>query len=794
MLILLNRFVTIARPRKDTDQTRVHNTRSRTKMDPSNSEPGRNLSMEVDEVRGRLNEVSETQTRMEEMLRAMKESLDLLGNNRTSERMEMPICTPQNAAAITMPMFSNAATSIPQGADGMGRTIMLTMPVFSNATAAITQGMNNIGGAVSNPLEQPHQTTPPIGEGYHAIENAHAETHGHAIPIWGQPHVSIPVPPTGFHSGSSHAEVEKEKLREEWMEKIQEQIKAIQGPSTYGPVEVEQLCPPIDVVVPKDFKIPEFSKYDGSGNPLFHLKSYCTKMVIWSKDERFLISFFHESLVGPALEWYIQLDHSKISCWRDLADLFMGQYQFNLEVAPTREQLSTMQKKKEESFKQYAQRWRALAAQVQPPLIASEMCSYFLGTLGSPFIGAMAGAAYKDFSDLITAGERIEILARAGKLPISNEEVNQPKKGFQPKKKESEVNYVQGQQSFTPRYAPSYPRHPAPPYQTPTPLYPLNQVVPTINTTPNPQFQINSIPTPQLYPPARPTYTHHQTAPPPNRPNYTQSRPNFLNQSLFRFQNLPPFPKLSISNSDLFQRLFDAHLISPNPVRPMEPPFPVWYNPNLTCKYHMGVAGHSIEDCEGFKIAVRKLIACGRLDLQEETKPDIVNNPIPNHEGNRVNALEVEEPMIKKVLSLRTPMKDVFEGLRKAGHNITVPATSIKKEEKYDKESSCAYHSGGIGHDIENCWDFKVRVQGLLTLGVIQARRKSNCSEEVNVIERFVLRVPPVNQTPRPEKVVITVKKPMPFAYGDTHAVPWNYGAKVEMESAAGETSKANVT
>ena len=101
--------------------------------------------------------------------------------------METPICTPQNAAAITMPMFSNAATSIPQGADGMGRTIMLTMPMFSNATTAITQGMNNIGGAVSNPLEQPHQTTPPIGEGYHAIETVHAETYGHAVPIWGSP-------------------------------------------------------------------------------------------------------------------------------------------------------------------------------------------------------------------------------------------------------------------------------------------------------------------------------------------------------------------------------------------------------------------------------------------------------------------------------------------------------------------------------------------------------------------------------------------------------------------------------
>ena len=87
-------------------------------------------------------------------------------------------------------------------------------------------------------------------------------------------------------------------------------------------------------------------------------------MSIWSKDEKFLVNFFHESLTGPALEWYIQLDHSKIDGWKDLADAFMSQYRFNLDTAPTREQLGILQKKNEETFKQYAQRWRALAAQV----------------------------------------------------------------------------------------------------------------------------------------------------------------------------------------------------------------------------------------------------------------------------------------------------------------------------------------------------------------------------------------------------------------------------------------------
>ena len=64
----------------------------------------------------------------------------------------------------------------------------------------------------------------------------------------------------------------------------------------------------------------------------------------------------------------------------------------------------------------------------------------------------------------------------------------------------------------------------------------------------------------------------------------------------------------------------------------------------------MGVAGHSIEDCGAFKTAVRKLIACGRLDIEEEKGPNIVNNPMPNHRGGSgVNVIEKEGALIKEV-------------------------------------------------------------------------------------------------------------------------------------------------
>jgi len=42
-------------------------------------------------------------------------------------------------------------------------------------------------------------------------------------------------------------------------------------------------------------------------------------------------------------------------------------------MAPDRKQLQNMCKKEHESFKEYTQRWRDLAAQVAPPMMEREM-------------------------------------------------------------------------------------------------------------------------------------------------------------------------------------------------------------------------------------------------------------------------------------------------------------------------------------------------------------------------------------------------------------------------------------
>lgn len=98
-------------------------------------------------------------------------------------------------------------------------------------------------------------------------------------------------------------------------------------------------------------------------------KSIVEKCVYTAIMKDYSSSNSKKSLTGPAQRWFVQLDHSRIRTWSNLATSFLSQYKFNTEMAPDRFELQRMQKKGSESFRAYAQRWRELAAQVKPPMV-----------------------------------------------------------------------------------------------------------------------------------------------------------------------------------------------------------------------------------------------------------------------------------------------------------------------------------------------------------------------------------------------------------------------------------------
>ena len=75
-----------------------------------------------------------------------------------------------------------------------------------------------------------------------------------------------------------------------------------------------------------------------------------------------------------------------------------------------------MCKKEHDSFKEYAQRWRDLVAQVAPPMMEKETITMIVDTLPVFYYEKMVGYMTSSFADLVFAGERIEVGLRRGKF------------------------------------------------------------------------------------------------------------------------------------------------------------------------------------------------------------------------------------------------------------------------------------------------------------------------------------------------------------------------------------------
>jgi hypothetical protein len=192
---------------------------------------------------------------------------------------------------------------------------------------------------------------------------------------------------------------------------LEERLRAVEGNDWFDPMRAAEVC-----LVPKNFRIPEFIKYTGLECPNTHLRSYCNKMAEVIYDDKLLIYFFEDSLTGSALSWYMRLDNAKVKKWKDLVEAFLKQYKFNLEIAPDRTILMSMEKENQESVRAYAQRWRDKATYVQPPLIDTEMVMLFANTFQSPYYAHLIGSSAQHFHEVVRIAERIEQAIKRGKI------------------------------------------------------------------------------------------------------------------------------------------------------------------------------------------------------------------------------------------------------------------------------------------------------------------------------------------------------------------------------------------
>ncbi|WRX13477.1 Retrotransposon gag domain - like 10 [Theobroma cacao] len=226
-------------------------------------------------------------------------------------------------------------------------------------------------------------------------------------------------------------------------------------------------------------------------------------MAAHAHDDKLLIHCFQDSLTGATAKWYVQLDRNRIHTWKDLARAFVAQHKHVLDMVPDRLSLLNMEKRDTESFKEYAQRWKNVAAQVQPPLTEKETTMFFIGTLPPPYHDRLIENVTRNFTDIVISGEMIENAIKKGK--IKENIVSSMENCNASKKRRGEARVIPCEEqpwAINPyhihsAYQPSYPArnhisHSLCPYQPiPQPIFHLR--------APTPPLMPQSLPKPNLH-------------------------------------------------------------------------------------------------------------------------------------------------------------------------------------------------------------------------------------------------------------------------------------------------------
>ena len=139
-------------------------------------------------------------------------------------------------------------------------------------------------------------------------------------------------------------------------------------------------------------------------------------MIGHTSNDKLLIHCFQDSLTGSTTRSYNQLSRENVRSWTDLAKAFLVQYKYMTESAPDRISLQNMEKKTIKTFREYAQEWRDLAAQVQPSMTDKKLNKTFFNTLKAPYYDRMIGNSNTNFSDVVSTGEMIESGVKLGKI------------------------------------------------------------------------------------------------------------------------------------------------------------------------------------------------------------------------------------------------------------------------------------------------------------------------------------------------------------------------------------------
>jgi hypothetical protein len=183
-----------------------------------------------------------------------------------------------------------------------------------------------------------------------------------------------------------------------------------------------------------------------------------------------------------------------------------------------------------------------------------------------------------------------------------------------------------------------------------------------------------------------------QTLPTPKRPAFHIPRPSWTEPR--QFQPLP------IPISQLYTLLVKKKMITPVGQRTRIGPQPKDYNKDLTCEYHQGEIGHTVENCRVLRHRIQDLLDQLVLKFRIE---------------GVINAIGVEKSDEVDIASTKIPWEPLCHETKKQ-RLLTTP----RAREESTEVGICGYRSGAQNHNLRSHEEIEKEIASLMMRGLVK--------------------------------------------------------------------------
>ncbi|XP_057747230.1 uncharacterized protein LOC130966442 [Arachis stenosperma] len=139
------------------------------------------------------------------------------------------------------------------------------------------------------------------------------------------------------------------------------------------------------VKVPKDFKAPDMTPYDGTSDPSHHLSNFRSRMYLTDASNAIRCKAFPTTLTKTAIEWFDSLPPRSITSFDDLAKKFLARFSTHKDKAKHAPRLLGIKQGDRESLRSYMERFNKACLDIQNLPTEAAIMGLINGLREAPF-------------------------------------------------------------------------------------------------------------------------------------------------------------------------------------------------------------------------------------------------------------------------------------------------------------------------------------------------------------------------------------------------------------------------